>query len=53
MLTAQAGGRVLRHEFHGRVDGDTITGKVKLSDGGESDWTAMRTRRGRIKLSGE
>ena len=50
MLTAEAGGRTLRHEFRGRVDGDAIRGKVILSGGGESEWTATRSRRGSIKI---
>ena len=48
MLTAEAGGRVLRHEFRGRVDGDAISGRVKLPGGGEQDWIATRVRRGSI-----
>ena len=52
MLTAVVDGRTLRQEFSGRVNGDTITGKVKLA-GGEQDWKATRTRRGSIKLSNE
>lgn len=52
MLTAEAGGRTLRHEFRGRVQGDTIRGKVKLP-GGESEWAATRTRRGSIKIRDE
>jgi SAM-dependent methyltransferase len=52
MLTAEIGGRALRHEFRGRVDGDAISGKVSLP-GGERDWTAARVKRGSIKLSDE
>lgn len=48
MLTAEAGGRTLRHEFSGRVDGDAINGKVRLPGGGELDWRAKRVKRGNI-----
>ena len=50
MLTAEVGGRTLRHEFSGRVDGDAISGRVKLPGGGELDWKATRVRRGSIQL---
>lgn len=50
ILTAEAGGRALRHEFRGRVDGDTIRGRVALAGGGESAWHATRTRRGSINI---
>jgi hypothetical protein len=53
MLTAEVGGRALRHEFRGRVEGDAIGGKVRLPDGGEQDWKATRIRRGSIKISEE
>jgi hypothetical protein len=53
MLTAEVGGRALRHEFSGRVTGDAITGKVKLPGGGELDWKATRIRRGSITINGE
>jgi len=44
-LTADAGSRVLRHEFSGRINGDAITGIVRLAGGGELAWNAMRVRR--------
>ena len=53
MLTAEAGGRTLRHEFSGRVDGDTIRGTVRLSGGGELEWKATRVKRGNIRISDE
>lgn len=53
MLTTEAGGRTLRHEFSGRVDGDAIRGKVRLPGGGELDWKATRTRRGGIQVNGD
>ena len=51
MLTAEVGGRALRHAFRGRVEGDAISGKSRLPDGGERDWTATRIKRGSIKIS--
>jgi len=53
MLTAEVEGRPLRQEFHGRVEGDTISGKVKLPGGGEYEWSATRVRRGTIRISDE
>jgi SAM-dependent methyltransferase len=53
MLTAEVEGQTMRQEFHGRVDGDAINGKVKLPGGGERDWSATRVRRGNIKISDE
>ena len=50
MLTAEVGGRTLRHEFSGRVDGDAISGRVKLPGGGELDWKATRVKRGEITI---
>ena len=50
MLTAETGGRALRHEFSGRVAGDAIRGRVKLAEGGETEWNATRTRRGSINI---
>ena len=53
MLTAEVDGRTLRHEFSGRVDGDVINGKVRLSGGGELEWKATRIQRGGIRISDE
>ncbi len=53
MLTAEVEGRTLRQEFHGRVDGEAISGKVKLPGGGERDWSATRVRRGSIRITDE
>lgn len=47
ILASEVGGRPVRQEFRGRVDGDMITGKVR-HDGGELDWKATRSRRGSI-----
>ena len=53
MLTAEGGGRTLRHEFSGRVNGDAMIGTVKLDGGGEFDWKATRVKRGNIRISDE
>jgi len=53
MLTAEAQGRTLRHEFRGRVSGDAINGTVKLPGGGERDWNATRVQRGSIRIGDE
>jgi SAM-dependent methyltransferase len=53
MLTAEVGGRALRHEFRGRVDGDAISGRESLPGGGERDWKAARVKRGSIRISDE
>ena len=50
-LTADVRGRALRHEFSGRVDGDTITGIVSIAGAGERDWKATRVRRGSITVT--
>ena len=50
MLTAEVGGRTLRHEFSGHVDGDAINGKVRLPGGSETAWNATRVRRGGIMI---
>lgn len=50
MLTAEVNGRPVRHEFIGRVDGDSVSGKVKLASGETLDWSATRIRRGAIEL---
>jgi len=49
ILATDAGGRVVRQEYAGRVSGDTITGKVKTAEG-EQDWKATRVRRGKINV---
>lgn len=40
-------GRAVRHEFSGRIDGDTLTGSVMV-DGARTPWRATRGRRGRM-----
>jgi Methyltransferase domain len=41
-LVADEGGRALRHEYRGRVGGDSIRGIVKLAGGEEQPWNATR-----------
>jgi hypothetical protein len=50
ILHSEAGGRVIRQEYNGRVSGDTITGTVR-QDGAEAEWTATRSRRGQIAVT--
>lgn len=40
-------GRPLRHEFSGRLDGDTLAGHVVV-DGAQTPWRATRSGRGRM-----
>ncbi len=47
-------GEQVTHEFSGRVEGDTITGRVKISGGGENaaqDWQATRVERGTMRIN--
>jgi Histone methylation protein DOT1 len=53
MLTAELGGRTLRHEFTGRASGDAISGKVRLDGGGEVGWNAVRVKSGSIGVPGD
>jgi hypothetical protein len=52
-LTADVGGREVRHEFSGRISGDSIDGRVVLSGGtsAQSEWQATRTARGRLNIN--
>jgi len=50
VLTADLGGRTVRHEFSGRAAGDAISGKVKLDGGGDVGWNAVRVKPGSIEL---
>jgi SAM-dependent methyltransferase len=52
ILTSLAGGRAVRQEFSGRVNGDTIEGTTKAG-GREAEWTARRIRRGSIRTGSE
>lgn len=49
MLTAELGGRQVRHEFTGRAAGDAISGTVKLDGGSELGWNAVRVKPGSIE----
>jgi hypothetical protein len=51
MLTTLEDGRALRQAFSGRLDGDTISGKVQVG-GNEHAWQATRVRRGSIDVGG-
>lgn len=42
-------GREVRHEFSGRLTGDTIDGHV-MSDGARAPWRATRMARGRLNI---
>lgn len=52
ILTSLAGGRAVRQEFSGRVNGETIEGTTKAG-GREADWTATRIRRGSIRTGSQ
>jgi hypothetical protein len=49
-LTAELGGRPVRHEFTGRASGDVISGKVNLDGGAELGWNAVRVKPGSIDV---
>lgn len=53
VLTAELGGRQVRHEFIGRAAGNAISGKVKLDGGNELAWNAVRVKAGNIESPGE
>ncbi|MBI4193556.1 MAG: class I SAM-dependent methyltransferase [Betaproteobacteria bacterium] len=52
VLVADFGGRPVRHEFSGRLSGDTITGGVALQGhaSAKMEWQARRSARGKINL---
>lgn len=50
-LSAEVDGRHVRHEFEGRVSGDTIAGRMKAGDGVVRDWRAGRIRRAAIDIT--
>ncbi len=50
-ITAGVDGRRMRHEFEGRVSGDTVSGKVKTGGGEARDWRASRIRRAAINIT--
>jgi hypothetical protein len=45
LLVTSEGSHVLRHEYRGRVDGDSIRGIVRLAGGEELPWSATRVRK--------
>jgi SAM-dependent methyltransferase len=52
-LNAQAGGRTVRHDLEGRIEGDRIAGRFRTADGAEGAWNATRVKRGSIALPEE
>lgn len=51
VLQAEESGRSVRHEFEGRIEGDTMVGKVTSSGGPTRDWRARRLQRSAINVS--
>lgn len=53
VLVAEIDGRDVRHEFNGKLSGDSITGGVKLHGGlrEEVEWQAVRTARGKMNVT--
>ncbi len=50
-LVADPGRRAIRHEFRGRIAGDTILGSARVAGAAtEVDWRAMRVMRGTINI---
>ncbi|MBI4192919.1 MAG: class I SAM-dependent methyltransferase [Betaproteobacteria bacterium] len=52
-LTREFFGRKVRHEFSGRVEGNKVTGRVRISGAnGETtlDWEATRVERGKMRI---
>ena len=45
VLVSNEAGRALRHEYRGRVSGDSIRGIVRLPSGEELPWNATRIKR--------
>ncbi len=46
-------GQKVRHEFSGRVEGDKVIGRARISGGGEHatlDWEATRVERGKMRI---
>lgn len=51
-MVIDVNGRRVRHEFTGRMRGDTITGNVKIDGvGAPGDWSARRIARGRFETN--
>ncbi len=48
-LTAKSGQKLERHEFQGQINGETITGSVRVGfDNTQRPWTAKRVKRGEL-----
>jgi SAM-dependent methyltransferase len=50
-VTSKGAQKIERHEFQGRIDGETITGTVRIGEGAaqrQAAWTAKRTKRGAL-----
>ncbi len=54
VLVAEIDGRAVRHEFSGRVSGDSISGRVALhgTAPAQSEWRAGRVTRGKMDVNG-
>jgi SAM-dependent methyltransferase len=54
-LVADIGGHDVRHEFSGRLSGDSISGRVALHGAGAAlvEWNAVRTARGKMIMAEE
>jgi hypothetical protein len=51
VLVADVNQTPLRHELHGRIDGDAIRGTIRVSGTQQSlDWQATRVSRGKINI---
>jgi hypothetical protein len=51
-LVREMYGRKISHEISGRIEGDSATGRVRITDGSENttqDWRATRVARGRMR----
>jgi hypothetical protein len=52
-VTRELFGQRIDHEFTGRVEGDAIVGRVRITGGGEDttqDWKATRVERGVMRI---
>lgn len=52
-LVADIGGRAVRHQFSGRISGDSINGRVVLDGTApvQAEWRAVRTARGTLNIN--
>jgi hypothetical protein len=53
VLVAEIDGRDVRHEFNGKLSGDSITGRVNLHGGmrEQLEWRAVRSARGKMNIT--